>query len=102
MDTLRDILLGDAEAVLRREVDKLRGGSVLDRLVVGWLLPDMRGADAHSLTQGAVDQWHQMKQGGAPRSYQAVTALALASAMNIPDVDPTVAFKEGIDWALGR
>lgn len=101
MSGMGDMLLGDAEAMLRREVDKLRGGSVLDRLVVGWLLPDMRGADAHSLTQGTVAQWHQMKQGGGPRSYQAVTALALASAMNTPDVDPTVAFNEGIDWALG-
>ncbi len=101
MSGMRDMLLGDAEAVLRREVDKLRCGSVLDRLVVGWLLPDMRGADAHSLTRGTVAQWHEMKQGGAPRSYQAVTAMALASAMNTPDVDPTVAFNEGIDWALG-
>ncbi len=101
MSGMGDMLLGDAEAVLRREVDKLRGSSVLDRLVVGWLLPDMRGADAHSLTQGTVAQWHQMKEGGAPRSYQAVTALALASAMNTADVDPTVAFNEGIDWALG-
>lgn len=96
-----DMLLGDAEAVLRREVDKLRGGSVLDRLVVGWLLPDMRGADVHSLTQSTVARWHEMKQGGAPRSYQAVTALALASAMNTPDVDPKVAFHEGVDWVLG-
>jgi hypothetical protein len=94
-------LIGDAEAVLHREVDKLRGGSSLDRLVVGWLLPDMRGADANSLAQGSVAQWNEMKQGGAPRSYQAVTALALASAMNIPGVDPTEAFNEGIDWALG-
>lgn len=96
-----DVLLGDAEALLRREVDKLRGGSVLDRLFVGSLLPDMRGADAQSLAQGTVAQWHEMKQGGAPRSYQAVTALALASAMNAADVDATVAFNEGIDWALG-
>jgi hypothetical protein len=96
-----NILLGDAEAVLRREVDKLRGGSSLDRLVIGWLLPEMRGADANILAQDTVAQWHEMKEEGEPRSYQAVTALALASVMNTADVERTVAFNEGIDWALG-
>src|SRR5262245_45908482 len=95
------MLLGDAEAVLHREVDKLRSGSALDRLVVGWLLPEMRGAEANSLAQATVAEWHKMKQGGAPRSYQAVTALALATAMNVADVERTAAFNDGIDWALG-
>lgn len=101
MSGMGNMLLGDAEAVLRREVDKLRSGSALDRLVVGWLLPEMRGAEANSLAQATVDQWHEMKQGGAPRSYQAVTALALASMMNAADAERTAAFNEGIDWALG-
>ncbi len=101
MSGMGNILLGDAEAVLRREVDKLRGGSSLDRLVIGWLLPEMRGADANILAQDTVAQWHEMKEEGEPRSYQAVTALALASVMNTADVERTVAFNEGIDWALG-
>src|SRR5574340_483186 len=77
------MLLGDAEAILRREADKLRGGSALDRLLVGWLLPEQCGAEAKSIAQAAVAQWREIKQEGAPRSYQAVGALALASAMNV-------------------
>ena len=97
-----DMLLGDAEAVLRREVDKLRGGSALDRLLVDWLLPhEGAGSEANGLAQATVAQWREMKQGGAPRSYQAVAALALASAMNATDAERTTAFNEGIDWALG-
>jgi len=96
-----DMLLGDAEAVLRRQVDKLRGGSPLDRLVVAWLLPEICGAEANSIAQAIMAQWREMKQGGAPRSYQAVTALALASSMNVADAERTMAFNEGIDWALG-
>jgi hypothetical protein len=101
MSDVGDMLLGDAETVLRRQVDKLRGGSPLDRLVVAWLLPEMCGAEAKSLAQATVAQWREMKQGGAPRSYQAVTALALATAMNAADAERTTAFSEGIDWALG-
>lgn len=96
-----DVLLGDAEAVLRRQVDKLGGGSPLDRLVVAWLLPEMCAAEAKSIAQATVAQWREKKQGGAPRSYQAVTALALASAINAADAERTTAFNEGIDWALG-
>lgn len=95
------ILLGDAEAVLRREADKLRGGTSLDRLIVGWLLPDLCGVEAKSIAQTTVAQWREMKRGGAPRSYQAVTALALATAINATDAERTTAFNEGIDWALG-
>jgi len=94
------MLLGDAEAVLRREVEKLRNGSALDRLVVGWLLPE-RGAEAKLVAQATVARWHEMKQGGAPRSYQAVAALALARALNATDVECTIAFNDGLDWALG-
>ncbi len=42
-----------------------------------------------------------MKQGGAPRSYQAVVALALATVLNTIDSECTTAFNEGFDWALG-
>lgn len=101
MTGVGDMLLGDAEAVLRREVEKLRGGSALDRLVVGWLLPELCGAEAKSVGQATVAQWREMKQGGAPRSYQAVAALALASAVNATDTECTTAFNEGLDWALG-
>jgi hypothetical protein len=95
------MLLGDAEAVLRREADMLRSGTSLDRLFVGWLLPDLCGAEANSIAQTTVAQWREMKQGGAPRSYQAVTALALATAMNAADAERRTAFNEGFDWALG-
>lgn len=101
MNGMGAILLGDAEAVLRREADKLRGGSALDRLLVGWLLPEVCGAEANSVAQAAVAQWRETKQGGAPRSYQAVGALALATALNTADSERTTAFNEGFDWALG-
>jgi hypothetical protein len=96
-----EVLLGDAEAILRREADKLRGGSTLDRLLVAWLLPEVCGAEAKSGAQVAVAQWRETKQGGAPRSYQAVTALALACAMNAADDERLAAFNEGLDWVLG-
>jgi hypothetical protein len=95
------MLLGDAEIVLRREVDKLRGGSALDRLVVGWLLPELSGAESKSVAQTSVAQWRAMKQGGAPRSYQAVATLALANVMTSADPECMIAFREGLDWALG-
>jgi hypothetical protein len=95
------MLLGDAEAVLRREVDKLRGGSALDRLVFGWLLPELSGSEARIVAQAAVAQWREVKLGGAPRSYQAVATLALASMSNPADTERTNAFIEGLDWALG-
>ena len=101
MNGMGDTLLGDAEAVLRREADKLRGGSALDRLLIGWLLPAVCGADANSVAQTAVAQWRETKQGGAPRSYQAVGALALAAALDPVDSERTTAFNEGFDWALG-
>lgn len=101
MNDVGGMLLGDAESVLRREVDKLRGGSVLDRLLVGWLLPDICGTEAKSIAQAAAAQWRVMKQGGAPHSYQAVAALALASSLNTADSERTTAFHEGLDWALG-
>lgn len=96
-----DMLIGDAEALLRREVEKLRGGSALDRLVVAWLLPESSGAESKSIAQATMDQWREMKRGGSPRSYQAVAALALSSAMNTTDPECTTAFNEGIHWALG-
>lgn len=96
-----DILLGDAEAILRRESDKLRAGSTLDRLLVAWLLPEVCGSEANSVSERAVAQWRETKQGGAPRSYQAVGALALATALNTADSERTTAFNEGFDWALG-
>lgn len=101
MSGVGDTLLGDAEAVLRREADKLRGESTLDRLLVGWLLPELCGAEAKSIALAAVAQWREMKQGGAPGSYQAVAALALASALDTTDSERTSAFSEGLDWALG-
>lgn len=98
----RDILLGDAETVLRRKVDSLRGGSALDRLLVAWLMPrDKSESEANSLAQITVAQWRETKRGGAPHSYQAVAALALASMMDLTDAGRTTAFNEGIDWALG-
>lgn len=96
-----EMLLGDAEAVLRREADKLRGGSALDRLLIGWLLPEQYAAEAKSVAHAAVVQWRDTKQGGGPRSYQAVGALALATVLNAADSERQAAFKEGIDWALG-
>lgn len=101
MTSVGNMLLGDAEAVLRREVDKLRGGSALDRLLVGWLVPELGGAEAKSVARAAVTRWREMKEGGAPRSYQAVGALALASALDATDAERTTAFNEGLDWALG-
>lgn len=101
MNAIGDTLLGDAETVLRRQADKLRGGSILDRLLVGWLLPDLCGAEARSVAHAAVTQWRETKQGGGPRSYQAVGALALATALNTADSERTTAFKEGFDWVLG-
>ena len=101
MNGMGDMLLGDAEAVLRREADKLRGGSALDRLLVGWLLPVECGTEAHSVAQAAEARWREAKQGGAPRAYQAVGALALASALHTADSECTSAFNEGLDWALG-
>jgi hypothetical protein len=96
-----ELLLGDAEALLRREVDKLRGGSALDRLLVGWLLPEGSAAETNSLAQASIAQWRDIKQGGAPRSYQAVAALALATALDMTDTERAAAFVEGLDWALG-
>ena len=101
MSGVGDLLLGGAEAVLRREVDKLRGGSPLDRLLVGWLLPELCGAQAKSIAQAGVAQGPEMRQGGAPRSYQAVAELALANSLSTPDAERTTAFNEGLDWALG-
>lgn len=101
MSGVGGVLLGDAEALLRREVGKLQSGSTLDRLFVGWLLPELCGVEEKSIALATVAQWREMKQGGAPRSYQVVTALALASAMNAGDAERTTAFKEGLDWALG-
>lgn len=101
MNGMGDILLGDAEALLRREADKLRGGSALDRLLVGWLLPEECGAEANSVAQAAVAEWRETKRGGGPRSYQAVGALALATALEVADSECTTAFNEGLDWALG-
>jgi hypothetical protein len=94
-------LLGDAEAVLRREADKLRGGSALDRLLVGWLLPELCGAEAKGIAQASLAQWREMKQVGGARSYQAVAVLALASVFNTADSERTSAFNDGLDWALG-
>lgn len=101
MNGMRDILLGDAEAVLRREAESLRGGSALDRLLVVWLLPELGGSEASSVAQAAVAPWLETKQGGAPRSYQAVGALALATLLSPTDSECTTAFNEGLDWALG-
>lgn len=101
MSAARELFLGDAEAVLRRESEKLRGGSTLDRLLVGWLLPDTHGAEAKALASAAVNQWRETIQGGAPRSYQAVGALALATTLNADDSERRTAFNEGLDWALG-
>jgi hypothetical protein len=86
------MLLGDAEALLRRQTD---------RLLVGWLLPEQCGAEAKSVAQAAIAKWRETKQGGAPSSYQAVGALALATALNATDLERTTAFNEGLDWALG-
>lgn len=94
-------LLGDAEAVLRREVDKLGVGSPLDRLIAGWLLPGTYGAEATAVAVAASSQWRDIKQGGAPRSYQSVAALALATTLNNEDTERRSAFYEGLDWVLG-
>jgi hypothetical protein len=96
-----DVLLGDAEGILRREADKLRGGSALDRLLAGWLLPEECGAEANRVAQAEIAEWRKTKRGGGPRSYQAVGALALATALNAADSECTIAFNEGLDWALG-
>ena len=101
MSGVGNMLVGDAEAVLRREVDKLRGGSAFDRLVLGWLLPDLYGAEVQSVAQVTVSQWREMKQGGSPRSYQAVASLALACAMNANDSERMNTFNDGFDWVLG-
>lgn len=99
--TLGEHLLGDAETVLRREAEKLRGGSPLDRLLVGWLLPNVYGSEANALAADVVRQWRETKRGGEPRSYQAVGALALASTLDVEDAERREAFCEGLDWALG-
>jgi hypothetical protein len=78
-------LLGDAEAVLRRESEKLRGGSQLDRLFLGWLLPESHAAETKAVASATVTQWRETKQGGGPRSYQTVGALALATTLNAAD-----------------
>src|SRR5262245_19842807 len=96
-----EVLLRDAETVLRREADKLRGSSALDRLLVAWLLPELYRAEAKSVAQAEVARWRQTKQGGAPPSYQAVGALALATLLSTADVECSTAFKEGLDWVLG-
>lgn len=101
MSAAGELFLGDAEVVLRRESEKLRGGSTLDRLLVGWLLPDTHGAEAKAVASVAVNQWRETKQGGAPCSYQAVGALALATMLNADDSERRTAFNEGLDWALG-
>lgn len=101
MSGVGDMLLGDAEAVLRREVDKLREGSALDRLFVGWLLPQGYPADSKTVASAAVGKWRVIKQGGGPRSYQDVAALALATTMDVDDAERRSAFNEGLDWALG-
>jgi hypothetical protein len=95
------MLLGDAETVLRREVEKLRGGSALDRLVAGWLLPKLCGLETKDVAQATFAQWREMKQRGAPRSYQAVAALALASTLDTAFPEGTTWFHDGLDWALG-
>ncbi len=101
MNGAGELLLGDAEALLRREAEKLRGGPVLDRLLVGWLLPRLCETEARSVAQAPIAQWRDTKQGGAARSYQAVVALALAIAWNAADSERAAAFNEGLDWALG-
>lgn len=101
---MRDVggqLLGDAEAVLQRKSEKLREGLPLDRMLAGWLLPDQYGREANAVALAAVSQWRETKQGGGPRSYQAVGALALATRLNIEDSECRTAFNEGLDWALG-
>lgn len=101
MSSVGEQLLGDAEAVLRRESEKLRGGSPLDRLLAGWLLPDTYGGEANAVALAAVSQWRETKQGGGPRSYQSVGALALATRLSVEDSERRTAFNEGLDWALG-
>jgi len=36
---VREVLVADAEAALRREAEKLRSSSPLDRLIAAWLVP---------------------------------------------------------------
>ncbi|WP_437761217.1 hypothetical protein WMF27_05960 [Sorangium sp. So ce281] len=101
MSGVEEQLLGDAEVVLRRESEKLRGGSCLDRLLASWLLPDTYGGEANAVAFAAVSHWRETKQGGGPRSYQSVGALALATRLNVEDSERRTAFNEGLDWALG-
>jgi hypothetical protein len=101
MTGLTEQLIGDAEAILRREVEKLRGGTSLDRLLAGWLLPSTYGSEANAVVQSVVSQWRAAKQGGTPRSYQLVGALALAASLNSEDSECGNAFNDGLDWAMG-
>jgi hypothetical protein len=101
MNGFGDLLLADAEAALRRKVDKLRGGSALDRLLASWLSSSQFERPSHDLGRDAVAQWREARRIGAPYSYQSVGALALATVLNEADSESTTAFGEGFDWALG-
>jgi len=54
-----------------------------------------------AVAQSIVSQWRAAKQGGAPRSYQLVGALALATSLDSEDLERRDAFNDGIDWAMG-
>lgn len=99
MTGLTELLIGDAEKILRREAEKLRSGTSLDRLLAGWLLPSTYSSQANAVAQSIVSQWRAAKQGGAPRSYQLVGALALATSLDSEDLERRDAFNDGLDWA---
>lgn len=101
MTGLTELLIGDAEKILRREAEKLRSGTSLDRLLAGWLLPSTYSSQANAVAQSIVSQWRAAKQGGAPRSYQLVGALALATSLDSEDLERRDAFNDGLDWAMG-
>lgn len=101
MTTAGGLLIADAEARLRRESERLRSGPPLDRLLATWLLPDPLSTEARSAAQAALIQWREAQRGVRLRSYQGVTALALAWRMDRADEDRRSAFFDGLDWVLG-
>lgn len=101
MSAAETLFLADAEAVLRREAEKLGVGSALDRLLLGWLLPENHAAETKAVALSTVSDWRHARQVGSPLSYQAVGAIAITTLMDVEEVERRSAFIEGLDWALG-
>jgi len=79
--------VADRRAALRREAEKLRSSSPLDRLIAAWLVPSTFADEAGPAVVAALAQWREANQGRASRSSKSVSALAMAIALNLADAE---------------